>query len=239
MNRRTPPLKKKTSVKRSRFPLELSRREVFLWLGVASFALLWMFTLGVIVGRGLSPVRFDIESIKNELTALKEQTLKRQAREERLDVGRSPDKMDFDFYEALIDKKEEARSKSALKAQEEPSEPVAKSEIPSVKPEPETLPSTSQKDTQVKKPSPSAAKKKTAVASLTVQVASLQDSTRAEELVSSLKRKGYGAYTVTAQVPGKGTYHRVRVGHFSNRHKAMQVLERLRQGGLQPIIVHE
>ena len=138
MNRRTPQLKKKTSVKRSRFPLELSRREVFLWLGVASFALLWMFTLGVIVGRGLSPVRFDIENIKNELTALKEQTLKRQAREERLDVGRSPDKMDFDFYEALIDKKEEARFKSALKPQEAPPEPVAKSEIPSVKPQPET-----------------------------------------------------------------------------------------------------
>lgn len=239
MNRRTPQVKKKTSAKRSRFPLELSRREVFLWLGVASFALLWMFTLGVIVGRGLSPVRFDIEKIQNELTALKEQTLKRQAREEKLDVGRSPDKMDFDFYEALIDKKEEARSKSAQKAQEEPPEPVAKSEIPAIKPEPEPLPKTSEKDVKMQKPSASAAKKKTAVAPLTVQVASLQDSTRAEELVSSLKRKGYGAYTVRAQVPGKGTYHRVRVGHFTNRQKAMQVLESLRQGGLQPIIVRE
>jgi cell division septation protein DedD len=240
MNRRTSPPGKKTSEKRGRFPVQLSRREAFLWLGVASFAMLWMFTLGVIVGRGHSPIRFDIENIRNELTALKEQALKRQAREKAPDAEMAPDEMSFDFYEALTDKKEEARSMSAQKAQEEPPEPMAQPE-PAAEAESKALPKTPEKMPQGQQPRPSAPKKETAPTPFAVQVASLQDSTKAMELVSSLKRKGYIAYAVAVQIPGKGTYHRVRVGHFRDRHEAGQVLAKLRQANpeLKPMVIRE
>jgi len=245
MNRRTLKPKKKTSTKRSLFPIELTRRETLLWSGIAAFAMLWMFTLGVIVGRGHSPVRFDVENIKNELAALRKEALKVQPGTEKSDIDMTPDTMNFDFYEALTDKKEEARFKSVLKAQESPSEPlVGQDRLP--KPEPKTPSKESGKNQQRKEPKQrqepsSSGEEKKGAASFSVQVASLQDSTKANELVSSLTQKGYKAYSVTARVPGKGIYHRVRVGHFKNRREASRILARLKGGnaGLDPMIIRE
>jgi len=236
MNRRTARPRKKTSAKPSRFPLELTRREALLWLGVASFAMLWMFTLGVIVGRGHSPVRFDIEDIKSELHALKEQALQKEAADSESDGKITPDKMSFDFYEALTDKKEEARVKSAQKALEERTTPAAGPEVPR-----KTQARRSEKKKPEQQPSPSAANKATAPAPFSVQVASLKDSTKAKDLVSTLSRKGYTAYSVKVRIPEKGTYYRVRVGHFKNRHEAGQILAKLRQGnpGLDPMIIRK
>jgi cell division septation protein DedD len=66
-------------------------------------------------------------------------------------------------------------------------------------------------------------------------VASLKDPADAARLVLSLQAKGFAAYRVTAQVPGSGTWHRVRVGVFKDRAAAQAVLERLKNekfGGL-------
>jgi len=240
MNRKTARPRKKTSAKPSRFPLELTRRETLLWLGVASFAMLWMFTLGVIVGRGHSPVRFDIEDIKSELHALKEQALQKEAADCASDGKITPDKMSFDFYEALTDKKEVARLKSAQKALEEPTESTPGPEAPT-KAEARPQAKTSEKKEPEQQPSPSAAIKATAPTPFAVQVASLKDSTKAKDLVSTLNRKGYTAYSVRVRIPEKGTYYRVRVGHFKNRHEARQILAKLRQGnpGLDPMIVRK
>ena len=245
MNRRTLKSKKKTSAKRSLFPIELTRRETVLWLGIAAFAMLWMFTLGVIVGRGHSPVRFDVENIKNELAALRKEALEVQPGTEKPE-DMTPDTMNFDFYEALTDKKEEARSKSVLKANESPPEPLVEQEERLFEPKPKTpLKESGEKQQreapkQRREPSSSGQEQKGAT-SFSVQVASLQDSTKANELVSSLTQKGYKAYSVTARVPGKGIYHRVRVGHFKNRHEASRILARLKEGnkGLDPMIVLE
>ena len=209
-------------------------------MGVASFAMLWMFTLGVIVGRGHSPVRFDIENIRSELHALKKQALQKEAADSASEGKIAPDKMSFDFYEALTDKKEEARFKSAQKALEEPTEPTARPEAPT-KTESRPQARQSEKKKQEQQPSPPAANKATAPTPFAVQVASLQDSTKAKDLVSTLKRKGYSAYSVKVRIPEKGTYYRVRVGHFKNRHEAGQILAKLRQGnpGLDPMIIRK
>ena len=81
MSQKSSKPKKKVSAKRSRFALELTRKELFVWLGVAFLAMVWMFTLGLIVGRGLSPVRFDVEKLKKELIAFKQEALKREQSE--------------------------------------------------------------------------------------------------------------------------------------------------------------
>ena len=280
MNRKISPPKKKALAKDRRSSFQLTRREVSLWVVIGFLAMVWMFTLGVIVGRQLLPVRFDIENLRGELTALKEQALRSQAAENKLDLGPSSDKMDFDFYEALTDKKEEARVKAVPKPQEEPLKPVAKldtapqlepttvrktsdkkeeGQIKSIpkapeepskpvaklhidpKPEPVVVTKNSEKERQGRDPGISSKKKEEGVESFTVQVLSLENVGKAEEMVSLLKSKGYAAYMVTAHIPGKGTYHRVRVGHFKDRNKARQVIGRLRQeaGGLEPIVLRE
>jgi len=74
-----------------------------------------------------------------------------------------------------------------------------------------------------------------------LQVASYQDSTQAKELLSRLDGKGYGkARVVKAEVPGKGTYFRVRLGPFPDRAKAQKVQEKLQKGeGLKALVVVE
>jgi DedD protein len=78
-----------------------SRKKLLIIGGVALFVALWMFGLGVLVGRGTAPVHFDMEKLQNELAALK-----RAVQDEEKDRFRaSPDKTkkgnELEFYEAL------------------------------------------------------------------------------------------------------------------------------------------
>lgn len=56
----------------------------------------------------------------------------------------------------------------------------------------------------------------------TLQIAALNSSEEAKELVSKLKAKGYDAYAVTGTAAAKGALHRVRVGSFSSLQEARQ-----------------
>jgi cell division protein FtsN len=230
MSQKTSPTKKKKgSAKRSRFGFELTRKELCLWLGVAFLVMVWMFTLGVVVGRGLSPVRFNVAKLTKELMDLKEQALKRE--KQGLDVETASKKDELGFYDALTDKKEEARLRSLSKAQEKPAKPLA--ELQTSRTESTPLPKT------VDKPRPSSNQQGPGAGAFTLQVASLKDLARAEEMVASLKSKGYSAYQVTTEVPGKGTYHRVRIGHFKDRSAARLAVAGLRQEKLEPLIMRE
>jgi hypothetical protein len=226
--------KKKTSAKRSQFAVELTRKEVFLWLGVAFFAMVWMFTLGVIVGRGLSPVRFDVAKLTKELTALKEVALKAKEGTDKPSFNKLSHERHLGFYDILTDKKEAARLKSLPKAPKAASMSPVRDGLPR-----KTLLTVTPDKKQEQETTSSLAKKGPTDPSFTLQVAALKDSTRAEAMVSNLKRKGYGAYAITANITGKGTYYRVRVGHFKDRHDAKQVATMLRHEKLEPIVIRE
>ena len=73
-------MKKNKKVPLSRKPfLVLSRRAIVGWLGVIFILCAWMFVIGVLVGRGTAPVKFDIDSLQNKLAASR-QDLKKKAR---------------------------------------------------------------------------------------------------------------------------------------------------------------
>lgn len=55
-----------------------------------------------------------------------------------------------------------------------------------------------------------------------LQVSSFRTEKRANEFAERLRRTGHHAHVEPALVPGKGTWHRVRVGPFKNRWEAMQ-----------------
>lgn len=57
---------------------------------------------------------------------------------------------------------------------------------------------------------------------LTLQVAALNNFDEARDLVQRLKAKGYEAYLITGTAAAKGTWYRIRVGHFSSLPEARQ-----------------
>jgi DedD protein len=59
----------------------------------------------------------------------------------------------------------------------------------------------------------------------TLQLGASQNRDDAERMVSRLREKGYAPYIVTADVPGKGTFYRVRMGSFPTREAAGRYLE--------------
>ena len=165
--------------------------------------------LGIFVGRGTAPVKFDIENLQKELVALKEAVIKEG--QERFKIGRDPasTKMELGFYEALKETRPSVRHKVR------PAQKVEK-------------PASSSKQT-----------KAAAGAGFTIQVASLKDMKVAAEMAEILKKKGYQAYTVSAKIPGKGTWHRIRIGDFKNRSDAGDILIRLKKDKYRPIVVQK
>jgi len=75
---------------------------VFGWLWTVFFVSAGMFVIGILVGRGTAPVRFDIAALQKELAALKAQALKAEAQRYKIDSGAGgPQGEGIDFHEAL------------------------------------------------------------------------------------------------------------------------------------------
>jgi len=74
----------------------------------------------------------------------------------------------------------------------------------------------------------------------TLQIASYQEKEAAEEDVKKMKKHGYAAFIVSSELPGKGMWHRVRVGSFSNKSAAEKLQKEIHaKEGSAPIIVIE
>jgi septal ring-binding cell division protein DamX len=58
----------------------------------------------------------------------------------------------------------------------------------------------------------------------TLQLSAFQDRQEADRFAARLRNKGYAPYILAAEVPGKGTWYRVRMGSFANRDAASRYL---------------
>lgn len=65
----------------------------------------------------------------------------------------------------------------------------------------------------------------------TLQVASNPDRAASDAVASELRGRGFDAYVVQAEIPGRGTWYRVRVGRFDSQAEAKAALQRLRSTG--------
>jgi len=74
-------------------------------------------------------------------------------------------------------------------------------------------------------PAPKASDGTVPSGAFTLQLGASQNRDDAERMVSRLREKGYAPYIVTAEVPGKGTFYRVRMGSFPTREAAGRYLE--------------
>ncbi|MFP2906334.1 SPOR domain-containing protein, partial [Pyxidicoccus sp. 3LFB2] len=58
----------------------------------------------------------------------------------------------------------------------------------------------------------------------TLQLSAFQDRQEADRFAARLRNKGYAPYILAAEVPGKGTWYRVRMGSFATKDAASRYL---------------
>jgi cell division protein FtsN len=223
--------KEKDTPKKKKSSHQWTRKGLAIWISLTFFACAWMFVLGIFVGRGTVPVRFDMEKLEKELAALKEAVIKKEFDRYKLDSNSEDNKTKMGFYEALKNTGEEERLKT---------------DIPQKKPKPLNKNAVSKaKKTIVSKKTLTAPKAKTAAVrksaednnNFTIQVAALKDLKDADNLVAKFKKKGYPAYRSIGKIPGKGIFYRVRIGYFKNRAQAGSTFNRLKKENIKAIIV--
>jgi cell division septation protein DedD len=219
-----PSSKKKPSKKQG-------RKRLIPWIGLTLFVSVWMFVLGILVGREMVPVKFDIEKLQNELAALKEAVIKKELDQYKIDSNTDDSKTKMGFYETLKKAGAGAKLKDDTIKRQQKSEPkktasLQKKKISTQK----TDPAPKVKTSDSKEASQNNNK-------FTIQVASSKDSGIADKLVNRLKKGGYPAYRSIGKVPGKGIWYRVRVGYFNSRSEAGSTLKRLKKEKIDAIIV--
>ena len=81
---------------------------------------------------------------------------------------------------------------------------------------------------------------KTASGAYAIQVASFSRKDSAQELLLRLKKEGFDdTYVKQVELDGRGTWYRVRVGHFADETAARWESLALSKAGLDPIVVHD
>ncbi len=205
--------------------IELSRKKAMLWLLGVFFICGWMFVLGILVGRGTAPVRFDVENFKKDLKEELKIAIEKE-KEENKSVESNPasqtsldGKQNLVFYEDLKSTKDTTGNIQIAKGDV--------NEVPLKAPE------------QVKEPEPPAPSlpEKVSEPVFTVQTSSGKDKKGAEKIVKTLINKGYPAHMTTSEIPDKGTWYRVRIGEYKDRREAQKVLSRLGKDKIKGIIV--
>jgi cell division protein FtsN len=117
-------------------------------------------------------------------------------------------KQHFEFYRVLTDKPDGAKSqeKAVAAPKETHAAPVAQ--------QPKPTPAANSKDTYY------------------VQAGSFPNESDAEKLKAKLALLGLEANLQTAEIPDRGTYHRVRLGPYKGSEEANKTLAMLKQNGV-------
>ena len=211
------------------------RRSVPVWLAVMFFTWVWMFVLGILVGRGTAPVQFDIEKLQKELTALKEAMYQKELARFKIDAGETISKTALGFYEAL--KKEGGNALLAvvkeMAPKPAPPPPKAPPVRATVSPPPREKPADRSPADRPKPPATPAA----AGTAYTIQVGAFRSQGDAQAFMEKLGKKGYPAFLARDNVPGKGLWFRVRVGSFKTRAEAGSTLGRLKREKVNGFVI--
>ena len=236
---------KKVSLAKKPF-LVLSRRAIAGWLAVFFFICAWMFAVGVLVGRGTAPIKFDISELQKKLEIAREDSRQKDQGSPLEQPESIKDKTDLDFYEALKDGRDDAKiapkpPESAMNKKVDPQPP------PEEKP-PRPVKESLKKKTISRKMDKAGVEPTTAESAKTaeplkndlkgagkpvdtpyaIQVAAFKEAGEADKLVAELKQIGFPAYRAIGKVPGQGIWFRVRVGEYSSKAEAGAELSKLK-----------
>jgi DedD protein len=206
--------------------LSLDNRQVAS-LVVGGLAILGVvFGLGVVVGRKLAPPPLPPEIGPADVLA----EVDRKAKDPSFDPAR-----DLTYQETLTKPSPAQASPERSRAQpiaEPPPAFVANEEASRAlprKPEPVPEPAATTNTTIVNAFDRVRAQPERprvpAPGEFTIQVSASQDKFEVDGVVQKLRAAGYSPYVVDAQIPGKGRWYRVRLGHFGTKVDAERYLK--------------
>ncbi len=192
------------------------------WLALLVLVAALNFVLGLLVGRGTAPIHFDIQALETELARLRDAELQAEIKRFRVAMEGEGDRSTLDFYHEL---KQDGPLRKPLPGPDTVSKPAA----PTPKPPPPAA-----------KPAPAAKPETTPVqGAVVLQVAALREAEAARKVESRLRDQGFTVRIVKAQVEGRGTWYRVRVGPFATPEATQEARERLMKLKYKPIVVNQ
>ncbi|MCF8146797.1 MAG: SPOR domain-containing protein [Deltaproteobacteria bacterium] len=193
-----------------RYQFELSRTAIFLWSAGVFVLLAWIFTLGVLAGRGLLPGGAEtLTELKTQIAKL-QHMINKKDRSELAEIRALQKDPEFAFFDELSVKKAEPEKPSGTPAGKPPGAAVTQKPV---------KPATSAMTREKAKPPGVSVK-------YVVQVASLETEDKATNMVNRLTRKGYPAYFYKVFVKGR-EYFRVRCGTFKTEAEAVKLQKML------------
>jgi cell division septation protein DedD len=226
---------KKAKKRQWRLQIDLGPLSIILWGILIFFCLIWIFVLGIFVGRGFFPGRItSLTELKSEINRLEETVSKEKTTKAEtaspIDIEKEPE---LAFYDRLTTKKDDAIVNSAGQEKEDKKEDTVTTkpvtDTPAVTKDKETAsaaPATGDKDADAVSPD---AKDKSAWTApsgpksgkgkYTIQVAAIPEYEKAEKTVKLLIEKGFDAYYYETTIKGK-TYYRVRCGSYPTKEDA-------------------
>lgn len=233
--------------------VQITRKGLLVWLGLIFFVMAWMFILGIMVGRGTTPVPVNTHALGKELQDLKAAMLQKEKSEVEAQAAQDKGQgVELKFFEELrkppsqtpykmgSPSTTEKRPQASPAPSREPAHPPAPAAVSAPdKPAPAEASHSASAQTTAPVSAPSG-KSKAVVATVaaddapaaglgrfTIQVGAFKDVDSAEQVVKTLRGKGYSAYHLRMQVPGKGDWFRVRVGAFDARTAAEAMRRKL------------
>jgi len=209
-----------------------------------TFAILFIvvFTLGVIIGKGLggsdsaTEKAYDLEAPKMEYGVP-------QMDDEEAGVSEfeTEEVILDDEVEPVEDKEPEKSADGTQTEQVDSTQASSATKTPEIEKTPETKETVEEKETAeiiieaTAPPVNESPKESGAMPKIdpngryTVQIGAFQNQAEANKLVSSLKSSGYPAFIKQVQTPDKKVWYRVRVGTFSTRSEAVSYGDKLKQ----------
>lgn len=217
------------------------RKETVLKAVLCTLVCLWMFVLGLLVGRGTAPVRFNVERLQDELAALKATTIDETTQHYRVAFQDLDQEMDLGFHEALKDEKTELPKTLPSTAAAKPETSKQTTPKPAASAPAQTETPKEKAEAAVPKKTKASEPQKTEAPDTSkpwvIQVAATQDEAQGTQLVQRLKKSGYPAYLTKVAIPDKGTWFRVRVGGYASREAAESDLVKLEKERYSPMII--
>jgi len=207
----------------NRYQIELNTFSVFLWTVFLFFLLVWIFVLGILVGRGFFPGKVTtISDLRAQIQRLQEMVSHKSSKEDMKSIRKSEPDPKLAFYEKLSSKKDE--SKKEWKTEKESESP--KKESPQKKIETSKKPPPESKKRERKEDLKTPFKQLSQATEYTVQLASFDDKNKADKMIKRLIDAGLPAYHSEAKVKGK-IYYRIKCGRFMTREEARIYAEKL------------
>jgi DedD protein len=231
---------------KEKYDLSLDSRQVVSLLVAGIVVLGAVFVLGVLVGKKLAGSQRmdrapDLLSALDQKSAALERARAAPALtfQEELTADAGTARSSAPAPRAVAEKKPEPARPVAEKRPDAPARPgESKPEPPKAvaekkaDPPPRTADAGAVATRTTPTASPASAKApepNAAGGAFTLQLGASQNREDAERMVSRLREKGYAPYIVSAEVPGKGTFYRVRMGSFATREAAGRYLDDFRR----------